>query len=63
MTKNPIPKIFKPKPKTKKFLNLDPKPRPKTKKFLYPDSKPQGSVKFHFNSFRFISIHFKNCVL
>jgi len=23
----------------------------------------QGSVKFHFNSFRFISIHLKNCVL
>ena len=22
-----------------------------------------GSVKFHFNSYQFISIHFKNCVL
>ncbi len=26
-------------------------------------NKHNGSVKFHFNSFRFISIHFKNCVL
>ena len=34
-----------------------------SKSISYNYSSSDGSVKFHFNSFRFVSIRFKNCVL